>query len=459
MIFGLASLLALGCLGQPAPDRMWTDEIVYVVYVDRFFNGDPGNDIMARRYGKDRARYEGGFWGGDLAGVVQKLDNLDALGVTTLLLYPVVANDEHPFGKYLPTGYRPRDYGKVDPNFGTFELLRHLVDEAHARGIKVLLDMPLSLPGVENPTYNDPARRDWFGAMSPYGVRQWNAAKPEVADFLINVARDWKTRSGCDGFRLDSAHLLPEPFWTRFAREVKAGGDFVLLAEYVEPPRKIGPFLRATGFDSAYDFGFSAVRDLAGQGRPVGQLAFVTEEAQQFYPRPRAMAAQVDTYEVVEFARVAREPILDRFRLALTALLTIDRVPLLYSGCERALTDREVGVLFREPPANPEFERFVRRLIALRRRTPALRRGAFERIVSEETLFAFTRTLGKSTLLIALNTGDRAQPLRATLGDAAWKDLELWDAFDGRVAKPAGDDHALAVAPITARVFEVRPRP
>src|ERR1035438_10551779 len=54
-----------------AAQREWRDEIVYVVIVHKFYNGDAANDVMLRRYGKDKARYEGGFWGGDLAGVIQ----------------------------------------------------------------------------------------------------------------------------------------------------------------------------------------------------------------------------------------------------------------------------------------------------------------------------------------------------------------------------------------------------
>src|SRR5664279_2691732 len=81
-----------------AAQREWRDEIVYVIIVQKFCNGDATNDVMPRRYGKDKARYEGGFLGGDLAGVIQKLDYIESLGVTAILLYPVVANDAEPFG-------------------------------------------------------------------------------------------------------------------------------------------------------------------------------------------------------------------------------------------------------------------------------------------------------------------------------------------------------------------------
>ena len=88
-------------LAAPDDSRRWEDEIVYVVIIEKFFDGDPSNNFMKDRFIKDRARYEGGFWGGDLKGVIDKLDDLADLGVTAILLYPVMQNDEGP-GREVP---------------------------------------------------------------------------------------------------------------------------------------------------------------------------------------------------------------------------------------------------------------------------------------------------------------------------------------------------------------------
>ena len=122
MSVALFTTLALPLASGDA--RHWEDEIVYVVIIEKFFDGDPANDIMRGRFLDERERYEGGFWGGDLKGVIAKLDDLTDLGVTTLLLYPVMQNDETPVGKFLPTGYRPKDYEHVDKNFGDNATLR-----------------------------------------------------------------------------------------------------------------------------------------------------------------------------------------------------------------------------------------------------------------------------------------------------------------------------------------------
>ena len=216
VITAAALLLASG------ETRRWEDEIVYVVIIEKFFNGNPANDIMRQRFMGERNRYQGGYWGGDLKGVIAKLDDLTDLGVTTLLLYPVMQNDEGPVGKFLPTGYRPKDYEHVDKNFGDNATLRSLVDAAHARKMQVILDMPLAMPGFEHPFLVDPSKRDWFAAPTEYGARRWKVENPDVADYLIGVSKRWKERSSCDGFRLDSAHLHPVSFWKRFVTELKS---------------------------------------------------------------------------------------------------------------------------------------------------------------------------------------------------------------------------------------------
>ena len=98
VITAAALLLASG------ETRLWEDEIVYVVIIEKFFNGDPANDIMRQRFFQERERYQGGYWGGDLNGVLAKIDDLTDLGVTTLLLYPVMQNDERPAWKFPPIG-------------------------------------------------------------------------------------------------------------------------------------------------------------------------------------------------------------------------------------------------------------------------------------------------------------------------------------------------------------------
>ena len=447
--------------GMPAVSerRSWEDEIVYVIVVSKFFDGDPTNNVMLRRFGKERSRYEGGFWGGDLEGVIQKLDYLTSLGVTTLLLNPVMDNDDGLFGKYLATGYRPKDYFRVDENFGDMATLRRFVERAHQRGLRVILDLPLGMPGVEHPFQADSQKQSWLGKVTPYGVRQWDAGNPQVADYLIGVARFWREQSRCDGFRLDSAQLHSTPFWRRFAVALRgdaARDDFVLVAEVPLHPSKIGEFLIQTGFDSAYDFSFGIVRDVLGQGEPLAKLSFVLGEGKRFYSHPGRMVAQIDNYEDPSFVTAARAPKRPRTDLAMALLLTIDRIPYLYSGDEVALDYREVGGLFVGSGPSPRDLAWVKTLIALRKRTVALRRGDFTEIATRGPVYAFVRSHGSETVLVMLNASDGRREVSTGIGlGRPWRDLGLHDLIGDRKVKPRGSPEPLGIEPFGVRILKV----
>ncbi len=389
--------------------------------------------------------------------MIAKLNDLTDLGVTTLLLYPVMQNDENPVGKFLPTGYRPKDYEHVDRNFGDNATLRELVDAAHDRNLRVILDMPLAMPGFEHPFLVDPAKRDWFAASTEYGARRWKVENPEVADYLIGISRRWKERSGCDGFRLDSAHLQPVSFWKRFVAELKSAPpqkDFWLLPELTIIPRKIGEFVTETGFDGAYDFSALTVRDVFGKDEDVGKLSFIAKEATQFYPSPRTMMAPIDNYESA-FASIAKEPITKRTKLALTYQLLLDRVPLLYAGNELGIACHDVGAAFPADRQDSSFLKDVKALITLRRREPALRRGSFAEVFSRDAMYVFLRTLGDDCILVVLNGSDQPTTFAMPIGDRVWRSYRLDDLIGGGDAKPAGSDAAIEVPAFGARIVRV----
>ena len=453
LIACVASLLAL-----PAGPRQWADEIVYVVITEKFFDGDASNNFMKDRFGKDRGRYEGGFWGGDLKGVIDKLDDLADLGVTAILLYPVVQNDEQPAGKFLPTGYRPKDYEQVDRNFGDIATLRSLVDAAHERGMRVILDMPIALPGFEHPYLADASKQDWFGPPTQYGVRRWKAEKPEVADYLIGVCKRWKARSGCDGFRIDSAHLQPVAFWKRFVAELKAApprGEFLILPELTVAPKEIGVFVIAAGVDGAYDFSALRARGVFGRDEDVGQLSFAAREAKQFYPAPRTMMAPIDNYEDA-FASIAKEPKASRTRLALTYILTMDRVPLLYAGNEIGVAFRDVGGAFPADRHDSPFLMVLKALIALRKREPALRRGDFAELLARDSVYAFLRGSGEDRILVVLNGSDRPREFAMPIGERKWTDCGLEAMIAGGVLKTAGGEAPIEVEAFGSRILRVK---
>lgn len=140
----VAAALALGaCVSPPEPGEQpmtsevsdWRDEVIYQVFTDRFFDGDPSNNYNVNL--RDPASYHGGDW----QGLIDRLGYLEELGVTALWISPVVKNVEQDAGFSSYHGYWTQDFTRTNPHFGDMASLRELTDEAHARGMKVILDV------------------------------------------------------------------------------------------------------------------------------------------------------------------------------------------------------------------------------------------------------------------------------------------------------------------------------
>ncbi|MCL2325748.1 MAG: alpha-amylase family glycosyl hydrolase [Proteobacteria bacterium] len=113
----------------------WRDEVIYQIIVDRFYDGDVNNNFNVDS--RSMSRYHGGDW----QGIIDQLDYLEALGVTTLWISPVVKNVEEDAGFASYHGYWTQDFLKHNPHFGDLATLRRLSDALHARGMKLILDI------------------------------------------------------------------------------------------------------------------------------------------------------------------------------------------------------------------------------------------------------------------------------------------------------------------------------
>src|SRR5262249_28634483 len=141
----------------------------------------------------------GGFMGGDIAGIREKIPYIKDLGPTAVLLYPMFSNDRAPIPgagiDYLSTGYRVANYSEIDRNFGSLSEFTSMISEFHkAPRLNVIVDLPIAMTGIEHP---------WFknkGLQSHY--RQWNAEHPDE-----NVASEPMKLS--DGRELDSSYGIP----------------------------------------------------------------------------------------------------------------------------------------------------------------------------------------------------------------------------------------------------------
>ncbi len=156
------------------------DDVIYLIMPDRFANGDASNDDPAISHGLfDRANSHY-YHGGDLQGVIDHLPYLKNLGVTAIWMTPIYDNTNAPNQQQAVEvkrsadyhGYGTTDYYGVEEHFGTMELLRKLVDEAHKQGIKVIQDQVANHVGPGHPWVTDEPKPTWFHGTAAQHVNE-----------------------------------------------------------------------------------------------------------------------------------------------------------------------------------------------------------------------------------------------------------------------------------------------
>ena len=239
--------------GCQVPD--WVSKTVwYQIFPERFANGNP--DLSPERaldWDSSIRPKSSDFFGGDLQGIIDHLDYLQDLGITGLYLCPIFESPSN--HKYNTT-----DYFEIDRHFGDKETFRQLVDQAHQRGMKVMLDAVFNHMGDQSAQWQDVLKhgeksvyKDWFHIQKfpvtndklmnpkelPYHtfafasyMPKLNTANPEVKDYLLSVATYWIEHFDIDAWRLDVANEVDHQFWRDFRKAVLAKKpDLYILGE------------------------------------------------------------------------------------------------------------------------------------------------------------------------------------------------------------------------------------
>ena len=468
------------------PQESWQDAVLYFVIVDRWADGDPGNNRGVDRNAK------GTFHGGDLAGLRQNLDEIADLGATALWITPVVRNIEgFVTGAGFPDwgyhGYWADDFYSLDPRFGTEAELKALVDEAHARGMKVLLDVVYNHAGYDSSYLKDPKTRGWFRTEAlgtcgqddvtscVSGLPDFKTELPEVRDYLLEAHLSLAERVGLDGFRLDTVKHVAHDFWAEHRRRIdqRLGEGFFLIGEvWGGDAKSLDPWFAGDEMDAGFDFSFqgSALGFLQGRGRTV---AFDRYLQKRHEVRPGYHLSPYLSSHDVKGALSILEGDKELFLLAALLQMTSLGIPMVYYGEEVGRpggdwpdnrSDMPWGERRIQPGAGQPRDEALRagykKLIAIRRAHKALSRGGYTGLSAEGDLLVFLRRdeRTKDAVVVAVNRG--AAPAAASFdAPVEWGEEPVRDVWNGEEAARAGGRIETRVAPRGARIFAVeRPR-
>lgn len=446
------------------------DAIFYQIFPDRF--------AKSTRVEKphnlepwDSAPTTLGFKGGDLLGVVEHLDYLNDLGITAIYFCPI-------FESTANHRYHTHDYFQVDPILGGNAAFKTLLDEAHKRGIRVVIDGVFNHAsrglyqfnhalenGAASPyldwfnfrefpvrAYSDPINYDaWWGLPA---LPKFNHNNPQVREFIYHVAEYW-VREGIDGWRLDvPAEIDDDEFWREFRRRVKTiNPDTYIVGEIWHRAER---WLQGDQFDAVMNYQFTRacleffVDDLdRGLMQESSYGSVRTMSADEFsrtlgdlitwYPLEitQAQLNLLDSHDTARFITIARGDT-SALKLALVTMFCYVGAPTIYYGDEIALEgakdpDSRRSMIWEPSAHGHDMIDCVKRLAALRKKYAALRRGKMASIYANGKVLAFARhQIDRKTVIVAINAGRKRVTLDLRLDRLVNNGQRLVEEWTGK---------------------------
>lgn len=454
----------------------WHDAVIYSIMIDRFSDGSKSNNNpLIHPQLSDKANYQGG----DLQGILDRLQEgyFDSLGVNTLWLSPVYDNTNNVYQEFPEPhryftgyhGYWPTDNFKVEEHFGDTALLKKVIDEAHKRNMRVLLDFVANHVHIEHPLFKQ--HPDWFGSFTlPDGrknLRLWDEFRlttwfetylpkfdyersAAARDYMTDNAVWWLKQVNADGFRQDAVKHIPYLFWRDLTRKIKQEieillnkkiyqigetfGSYDLISSYVNNGQLSAQF-NFNLYDTAIPVFTDSAASFSGLNNQMNQTFSV-------YGVNHLMGNLMDSHDKARFIAYAdgdiagdpgelawnNPPKVDnpdsymKTQLYLAYLAAIPGLPVVYYG-------DEIGMTGATDPDNRRMMRFgkdldvneqqmlkaTREIFNIRKSSSALKYGDFQTLIAEKNIYAFLRSDAGQRVLVVLNKGAKQEEVKIDL--------------------------------------------
>ena len=447
-----------------------SSDFIYLLMPDRFSNGDESNDKISGM--RDQSLNRDSIYhrhGGDFQGIINHLDYLQSLGVTTLWMTPVIEND---MPNRTEHGYSFTNHYKIEPRFGGSELYKKLSDSLHRRGMKLIQDAVYNHTGSFHITKLDPPTKDWFHQwptytqtsfkdqplFDPHGSKNeakittdgWftkempdlNQANPYVVNYLIQHAIWSVEEFGIDGWRIDTYIYNDLPFMNRCNKALideyphitmfgETWVNSVLNQSYFVENNYNVPIKSnlqgATDFQTLFNGIQPAMQEKYGWNDGVTKL--YTTLAQDFvYKDPTRNVIFLDNHDMTRFFSYVKEDV-DKQKMGIEWLLTSRGIPELYYGTEILMKgesnpdgwvrldfaggwkgDKKNAFTGANLTAQEkEVQDLVKKLANYRKQSSALKTGKLMQYVPYDGLYVYFRYDEKQTIMCVMNTSDKEQ--------------------------------------------------
>lgn len=452
-------------------------DLIYLLMPDRFANGDKKNDIVKglreTTLNRDSMYYR---HGGDIQGLIGKLDYLKDLGVTAVWMTPEIENDMAHASYH---GYAATDHYKIDPRYGTLDLYKKYVDEAHKRGLKVVKDIVHNHMGSTHWFFLDMPMKDWVNqwpaytqtsyrdepVMDPYTseadkkkmldgwfvptMPDFNHHNPFVQNYITQNHIWWVEYAGIDGLRLDTYPYNDPEYMKDWYQKIHA--EFPTLSVFgetlVHSAAAQAYFTGGNTVNRGFDTELPGVTDavvkdaiyeaLNGKnGWTDGVFRLYSTVAQDFlYKQADQNVIFMDNHDMSRFYSMVNEDF-DKFKSGIAILLTMRGIPQIYYGTEILMKNysnpdglvrsdfpggwpedkvNKFTAAGRTEKENEAFN-FVKTLANYRKNSAALKTGKLMQYVPEQGIYTYFRYTAdhNKTVMVIVNNEDQAKTLETT---------------------------------------------
>jgi len=359
---------------------------------------------------------------GTLNAFAKHLDRLKTMGVQTLWFMPINPISKVDRKGTLGSYYAVSDYTALNPEFGTMDDWKNLVNSIHAKGMKVIIDWVPNHTGGDNrwlTEHPDFFVKDSLGkaaiAVDWADTRQLDYKNPVMEDSMISAMKFWIAYTNIDGYRCDVAWNVPASFWNKCIPQLQKMKSIFMLAEGDLP------YLAKSGFDAVYPWKmFHMMEKVASGQRPAFALDSVKQEFDTAFPRNTIQMYFTSNHDENSWnkADYGTFPGAVHAPFAVFSQTMGNTVPLIYSGQEEPLL-RALEFFEKDSIGFRNYKRaaFYKTLLELRKRNPALSPdAAFKKlkIGNEKAIYAFVREKSGKKILVILNLSSKEQPILIT---------------------------------------------
>lgn len=406
----------------------WMQEaVVYQIFPDRFCNGDISNDPENTLEWGQPVSHKSMF-GGDLQGIIDKLDYLQDLGIDLIYLTPIFKSTSN-------HKYNTADYYEIDPQFGTVELAKELVKKCHERGIRIIFDAVFNHSGSDFFAFKDLLEKqekskykDWYFideypvslekinyytfARNVRHMPKLNTANPEVKEYLLKVGEYWVKEVGIDGWRLDVCDEIDHEFWRDFRKRIKAVNKEAVIVGEIQ--HEAVSFLNGDQLDSIMNYPFrGALVDFFAK-RSINEKEFdnIVSMNRAIYMSgvTRQLWNLFGSHDTPRFLYECNENV-DRMKLAIVFQFCFEGVPYIYYGDEVGITGgndplNRACMIWDEDKQNKELLQLYKKLIKIRKENKELVYGDYKPLYLEDNVIIFERNSDNGSVIIAINNNE-----------------------------------------------------